>query len=364
MEAKWRNIGIALLCVLALWAPDTHATSQTAVSVATIHRPPFVFIEREGEVLRYRGFTIDLLRAIEERTSYTFTFVPHTVFREMLQSVQVGDTPLAAANISATSEREAVMDFTHPIFNGGLHIITRAQQSPSLLSVIYHSGVVQFVLGALAILLIIAHILWFFERNVKDRRHDYFRDDYFGGVWDAFWWAFIIMTMGGFENEVPHKTISRLLAMTWIVVSLFFISTLTAKITTALTVESLSGGISSYEDLYDKRVGVARGTTMERFAQQNGLPFTTYDDFTVSLDALRTGAVDAVIADAPVAQYFVRTEGRTWAQLAGDVFAPDMIAIAVNTHYSALREELNRALLEMREDGTYEALRTRWFGAP
>ena len=117
------------------------------------------------------------------------------------------------------------------------------------------------------ILLVIAHIVWFFERGVEDARHDYFRDDYIGGVWDSFWWAFIIMTMGGFENEVPYKRSSRVLAIFWIIVSLFFISTLTAKITTALTVAELQTGIENYKDLSGKQIVVTEGSSHQKFLQ-------------------------------------------------------------------------------------------------
>lgn len=339
----------------------THADAAQEIVVSTINRPPFVFIEDAKGEVTYRGFTIDLMEEIADRTDFDITYVPQTQFSEMLTSVSDGTVDVAAANISVTAQRESTMDFTQPIYDGGLQILMRKGDSVPLWKLFWESGILKFLGFAVGVLLVIAHMLWLFERGVKDRRHDYFRDDYFGGIWDSFWWAFIIMTMGGFENEVPHKKLSRILAMFWIVVSLFFISTLTAKITTALTVDTLTSSVDSYKDLYDKKIGIAAGTTMEHFAQKEGLPYVKYDDFTLSLKALKAGETDAVIGDAPIVQYYAAHDGAGTMTLAGDIFAPDKIAIAL-AQDSKYYEQINRALLTIKEDGTYAEIYKKWFG--
>ena len=68
-------------------------------------------------------------------------------------------------------------------------------------------------------------------------------------MWDAFWWAFIIVTMGGFENERPRRVWAQAFAVFWVVVGLFFISSFTAMITTAMTVDRLQTGIRDCRDL-------------------------------------------------------------------------------------------------------------------
>jgi polar amino acid transport system substrate-binding protein len=169
------------------------------------------------------------------------------------------------------------------------------------------------------------------------------------------------MTMGGFENEVPHRYWSRLLAMVWIVISLFFVSTLTAKITTSLTVDQLTSDINSYHDLLGKRVGVGENSTMARFLDQQNIPYRRYQDFKAALAALEVGQIDATIGDAPVTHYYVAHAGAGRVLLAGSVFNPDKLGIAL-PQGSRLREPLDRTLLAIREDGTYDALSRKWFG--
>ena len=100
---------------------------------------------------------------------------------------------------------------------------------------------------------------------------------------------------------------------------------------------------------------------MERFAQANGIAYRPYDDLTKALAALRAGQIDATIADAPVAQYFALNDGAEFAALAGPVFAPGKLGNAFPDS-SPLREPVNRALLEIFQDGTYAQIKLRYFG--
>jgi polar amino acid transport system substrate-binding protein len=327
--------------------------------VSTVERPPFTFFHPDGKVT---GFSADLWIEIARRNGWAFVWKREESFPAMIEAVAQARSDAAIANISITSEREKLLDFSQPVYDSGLQILVRNNGgSVSIFKLIWRSGALQLIGAAILVLLIIAHILWFFERNTPNSRHDYFRDDYLGGVWDAFWWAFIIMTMGGFENEVPHSIPSRLLAMFWIVVSLFFVSTLTAKITTSLTVDQLTGDINSYNDLLGRKVGVGEGSSMARFLDRKNIPYRKYRDFKAALAALEKGRLDATIADAPVAQYYVSHEGRGKVALAGPVFRPDKFGIALPTG-SPLLEVVNTSLLAMREDGAYEKLLAKWFG--
>ena len=350
----------AVFIALTLWfTPTAPAISEPLrLKVATVHREPFVFL-RNGNISD--GFSIELWQEIAERNRYNFDWQLEEKFPELLRKVEKAEVDLAIANISITSEREKIMDFSQPIYDSGLQILVPKGGGGNFMKIIWDSGLIMIVGFALLVLLVIAHILWFFERNVKDPRHDYFRDEYLGGVWDSFWWAFIIMTMGGFEKEVPHTKLSRALAMFWIITSLFFISTITAKITTSLTVSELTSGISSYRDLFGKKVGIARATTTSKFADGAGLPYVEFDDYLQAVAALEAGSLDATIGGAATAQYYANHQGAGKIVAAGDVFAPDKIGIALPEN-SALYEDINRTLLEIKEDGTYDKIRKKYFG--
>lgn len=277
------------------------------LKISTVERHPFIFYNQDGSIT---GFSADLWTEISNRNNWQFEWQKQPDFPSMIKSVKAAQTDVAIANISITFEREQVFNFSQPIYDSGLQIITpNNQQSMGILSIIWESGALQFIGAAILLLLFIAHILWFFERNTPNNRHDYFRDDYLGGVWDSFWWAFVIMTMGGFEKEVPASILSRAIAMFWIVASLFFVSTLTAKITTSLTVAQLTSDINSYQDLVGKRVDVGADSAMSKFLDRKNIAYRKYNDFNAALLALENGDIDATIGDAPIAQYYVSHQG-------------------------------------------------------
>ena len=343
-------ITLLLLLPLPLSAEDV-------IDIATIERPPFSMKQNN----EWTGFSIDLINAIATSQGLTVKFHEKTVFADMLAVVSQKDVDMAAANISITAERETTMDFSQPIYSSGLQIIThKNQNSFSLLAVIWESGILLFLGGALVILLIVAHLMWFFERG-EDAKHDYFRDEYFGGIWDAFWWAFVICTMGGFEKERPEHLIGRVIAVFWILASLFFISTLTAKITSALTVSQLNSGISSYQDLYGRKVGAPKGTTISQFLEKENIPYIEYDDFNQTLADLKTQKLDAVVGDAAVSQFYVQNQANSTLVISGEVFAKDNIALAF-AEESPYFERVNGELIKMQEDGRFQRLQTEYFG--
>jgi polar amino acid transport system substrate-binding protein len=328
------------------------------LKVGTIERPPFSTQMENGQ---WSGFSIELLKAIGDRTDLHFEFQKETIFADMLSNVKSGITEMAAANISVTSSREAVMDFSQPIYVTGLQILTSSDyQEINYVKIIWESGILIFLGGALLVLLIVAHLMWFFERG-EDAKHDYFRDEYLGGIWDAFWWAFVICTMGGFEKERPEHIIGRIIAVFWILMSLFFISTLTAKIASALTVAELNNGISHYEDLKGKKVGAPKGTTISDFLDKHNIGYIEYDDFSQTLKDLESKKLDAIVGDAAVSRYYAQNDGKNKVAVAGDVFAKSSIAFVFKEN-SLNFEKINQTLIIMQEDGSFDHIAEKYFG--
>lgn len=343
---------------LSLVVSTSYATEPDLL-IGTVERPPFMIKDKGG---KFSGFSVELWEEITKRLDQKTQFKEFSTFSEMTDATQTGKVQASIANISITSKREAVMDYSQPIYDSGLQIlISKKENKISYLKIIWDSGILLFILFAIGVLLVIAHILWFLERDIEDARHDYFRDDYLGGIWDAFWWAFIVMTMGGFEKEVPHKVSSRLLAMFWIMASLFFISTLTAKITTALTVSELKTSIASYKDLKGKRVGISAGPTARNFLAKKGITVEKeYDDLTSLLNDLEKGKLDAIVQDAPILQYYASHEGAGKVVLAGKVFKPEKYGILFPQN-STLKEKVDQILIGLFEDGTYATLLKKYF---
>jgi ABC-type amino acid transport substrate-binding protein len=67
-----------------------------------------------------------------------------------------------------------------------------------------------------------------------------------------------------------------------------------------------------------------------------------------------------MVFDAPTLQYLAAKRGNGVLRVVGPIFAPQKYGIAV-ADGSPLRKQINKALLEMVEDGRYRALYNKWF---
>ena len=342
----------AIFIALLLWPVLTVAQELT---ISTVSRSPFS-MEVNG---RDTGFSIDLWRAIAEQIGVDYEFKRYRSFSQMLNSVKSGEADLAIANISVTSEREAAMDFSQPIFSAGLQIMTPTQDdaSVSIWSVIASANLLVPVFVAFGVLVAAGMLMWLFERH----KQPYFNYTAGKAIFPAFWWALNLVVNGGFEERVPRSAAGRLFGVILVISSLFIVSIFVARITTLMTVEAIKSSVSSFSDLYGKRVGTVAESTAATFLERRDLQYAGFDGSDELLAAFEEGQLDAVVFDAPILAYYVKSKSGGQAQLAGPVFLREDYGIALPSG-SPLAEEINKALLSLREDGTYAELRQNWFG--
>lgn len=346
------RLAVAIILGLWLWAG---AASAQSLTVSTVSRSPFSFVENGSDV----GFSMDLLRALAKAQGWDIRIDRKDQFAEMLDAAQSGQADLAIANISITASREVAMDFSQPIFESGLQIMIPAEagSSSALLQALISRDLL-FAIGAAFVLLMGGGMLmWVFER----RAQPYFDRPVSHAWFPSFWWALNLVVNGGFEERVPQTLFGRLFGVVLVLSSLFIVSVFVAKITSVMTVEAITGSVNSVNDLYGQRVGTIEGSTAAGFLDRRDLYFTGYDGLAPMLAAFEEGTLDAVVFDAPILSFYASHEGKDFAELAGPVFMRENYGIAFPTG-SPLVEDVNQALLALREDGTYDAIHEKWFG--
>lgn len=344
----------AMICLtFAVLAQQSLA--QT-LNVTTVTRPPFSYVEDGVET----GFSMDLLDALSEALGWEYSVQRVDSFPDMLSAVQDGSANLAISNISITASRETQMDFSQPIFEAGLQIMvpSDAARRPSLLHALLSKELFIAIGLAFAILLGGGMLMWGFER----RAQPYF-DRKLNEAWfPSFWWALNLVVNGGFEERMPRTPFGRILGVVLVVSSLFIVSVFTARITSVMTVDAITGNVNSVNDLYGKNVGTITGSTAASFLDRREIEYAGYPGLDQMLEAFKAEDLDAVVFDAPILSYFAAHEGRRIATMTGSIFLRENYGIAFPTG-SPLVEEVNQALLSLREDGTYDELHRKWFGS-
>jgi ABC-type amino acid transport substrate-binding protein len=119
--------------------------------------------------------------------------------------------------------------------------------------------------------------------------------------------------------------------------------------------------INAVEDLKGKRVGAQLGTTGAEYAKKNTEAETvrTYDLVDDAFNALQSGQVDAVINDFPVSQQ--AAEEKPELELVATIPTGEVYGLAFKKDNDALRTAVNKALAEMKDDGSYTTIFKKWF---
>jgi polar amino acid transport system substrate-binding protein len=330
------------------------APAGAEIVVGTRAVAPFVTKTDGGELV---GFSIDLWRAIAAELGWRTRFEVHDTLPGLLEAVRTGKQPVAISAISVTAERASQLDFSQPMFRSGLGIMIRAEDQSIDVAGMLFSRTMLVVLGILALIILIpAHIFWWIARGRDEGLP--IREPYIPGIFDAMFWC--AESMGGAPQGYPRRVFPRVVALLWLYAGILLISYFTAFATTSLTLDTLRGRINGPGDLAGKRVAVVEGSTSAEYVAGVRARAAPHADFLAGAAALLQGSVDAVVYDAPVIQYYALKEGRV--RMAGRPFRPENYGIAF-PQGSGLRRPVDRALLHLMENGTYDSLLRKWLGS-
>ncbi len=349
-----RIAAIVFLVVFGLLvATPAHAQPEFR-RIAVKPLVPFVVYHDDGT---YSGFSIDLIEAIALRNNWRIEWYPLETVAEVLDAVRTGRADIGIAGISITAEREQTLDFSQPMFNAGLQIMTRASgENPgiSLLRSLAQPQLLIIPLVMAVAIVAIGHIVWLVER-----RNPEFPNEYLPGIGEGMWWA--ASSLIGAGDKMPKSTVGRAGALVWVMTGIILVSLLTANLTAENTIAQLQASISGIDDLPGKSIVTVSDTTSVNWLRENNLRHRTVERIEEAYNLLESGEVDAIVFDSPVLLHYANAEGRGTVTLAGNVFARQDYGIALPTG-SADREAIDRVLLAMLEDGTYDSLYDRWFG--
>lgn len=338
-----------LFVLLACAVHATGATAQSTRSSEAVSKPvlvgvklapPFV-IEKDG---LYSGLAIDLWEQAARENGWTWEYRQYEL-DELLDAVSEHQVDIGLGAITATAERERRMDFAHPIISSGLGVAVRNDQRSGWLAVFqaFLSPAFLKIIGVLILLLFGVGVLaWLFERRANP---DQFGGSHRQGLFAGFWWAMVTMTTVGYGDLAPRSVGGRVVGMVWMLAALMIVSFFTASITSALTVGQLSQRIRNIDELANAKIASLASTTSGVWLDRRDIEFNKSADLDTALTALAKGRVDAVVYDAPLMQWEIRSRFRNSLRILPLVLERQDYAFAL-PDASPLREPLDASLLE------------------
>jgi polar amino acid transport system substrate-binding protein len=355
-------IGSIILFVIAglnltgsLRASEPQQDQERPIRVVTKEIEPFVIKDQD----RLTGFSIDLWKEMASFAGVQYEFVEAQTVTEQLDAVLEGEADVAIAAISMTAEREEDLDFSYPYYLAGLQIMTTGKPASTLSSLFSFLFSSRFLIGLAALFLIliaVGHITWLVERKSNPD----FPSSYLIGIWEGLWWAAATVTTVGYGDKTVKDKWGRLLGIFWMFAGLFLIANFTAFVTAEATVSRLETSISGTDDLPGKKVVTVNGTTSAEYLREQRIPFRGVETIEEAYDLLEREDAEAIVYDAPVLQYYAATSGNPSLQVVGSPFNAEYYGIALPTN-SPHKEQLNKALLEIIENGTFKELINKWY---
>ena len=124
--------------------------------------------------------------------------------------------------------------------------------------------------------------------------------------------------------------------------------------------------ITKYSQLKGKTVGVKNGTAAQRFLDKNkdkyGYKIKTFDTGDLMYNSLSAGAVDAVMDDQPVIQYAIQKGQDLAINMDGEAVGGFAFGVKKGGKHEKLITEFNKALAQMKADGTLDEIIKKWTG--
>ena len=129
-----------------------------------------------------------------------------------------------------------------------------------------------------------------------------------------------------------------------------------------VVIVSEASGISSLSDLgADSVIGVQTGTTGDIYCSDEFSNIERYNKGMEAVQALSQGKIDAVVIDSEPAKVFVsETSG---LKILDESYTDEQYAAAIRKGNTALLENVNKALSELKSDGTLDKIVAKYITA-
>lgn len=342
--------------LLAQGETGAPGSNSNPLRVATKAVEPFVIFDTQYP----HGFSVEVWEEVAERTGLAYEWQQYDNVEDVLAAVASGEADLAIGALSTTSDREAVLDFTHPYFESGLQIMTNARSGYSLETFWRQifSRATMIVLGlGLLLAFVMANIILLTEQHEDPR----YPRRYFPALWEALWYLLTIVANAEHPKNTNKDPIRRVTVFLFWIIGILFVAQFTATAASLLTVETLKSDIQSVQDLAGKTVVTVRGTTAAAYLAEHEIEFITVDRIQDAYPLLAKDEVDAILFDSAVLEFYKATQGGDRVALVEGGYRPQQYAVALPLG-SELRKPINMAILEMVQDGTMERINNSWFG--
>ena len=199
-------------------------------------------------------------------------------------------------------------------------------------------------------------LIWLIEKKINE---DQFHKPLGEGIGSGIWWACVTMTTVGYGDKTPKSFLGRVIAVGWMFSGIILISSLTATITTSMTLDRLYDQIGNLDDLKKQKTGVIESTSAVGFLQDNGITHSTFPSLNEGFTALSNGKINVLVHDEPIMKHVIAQNYSGTLQVLDIVLDKQLYAFPTQDDAMIL-EQINLGLIEAIESGKLESIIQRY----
>lgn len=316
---------------------------------------PFAAISHQD----YYGIAVDIWKQLAEELNLPYQFVPMSEhIDDDIKILAAGRVDVLIGPIVPTYTRMKQVDFLLPFYLNQISLVVPAKRLSFLnaLSSIF-TDVTQAALLILFVFTILYfHVYWYFELRKQNKAYK----TYWHGILDTCWLHTLDIDMA----DLPTHGLTRLFRFFWLVLITIFFSSITASITSSLTV-ALSGQYTSFANLSNFKdkpvVAVSQAAPFDVAKSVGFTNLVTVSNREEAIHLLLNGEVAAYVDYASIAEHYLiehkLTHQLTMTNL---ILQRNTFAFALPIN-SPLRHELNLKLRSRQEEGEIKAICEKHF---
>ena len=327
--------------------------AQDPTIVGIKEAPPFAFKDSKG---KWMGITVDLWKEIQSKNTTEFQLQEMTLDK-LLIAIDRADIATGIGAISILNEREKKFDFSIPYFDTGLALATRTEYENNTWNYLGTLGkIIKALIPWVLLLLVVGVLIWLIERKINE---DQFHKPLGEGVGSGIWWACVTMTTVGYGDKTPKSFVGRIIAVFWMFSGIILISSLTATITTSMTLDRLDDQIGTLDDLKNQKTGVAESTAAARFLQDRGVTHNIFPSLDEGRAALSNGKINVLVHDEPIMKHVIAQKYSGTLQVLDIILDKQLYAFPSQDN-AIILEQINLGIIEAMESGKLESLIQRY----
>ena len=350
MNKTWSTILLLISCIISYMISG--ACYAQNIKVGTIEREPFSYKDESWE---WTWFSVELWKSVAQENSFEYKFVEYTNFSEMVQDTKDKKNDISVANISITTEREKVLDFSSPIYDSWLNIWELSENSGVF---IFYDKYISYILLWLKVFwwLFLAIIHYFFVFNVARWNISIF--SYPREIF-AISWEVLEQTRNAFWSKLLFPPI--------LITGIFIVTLMSQKFTFALNdidANKLSPESTlSYQDITEAQVGTTNWSVGIDFLEKSGFSVAGYDTLDEIYNDLLEKDLEYIVADDPIIRFKAKNDPRfrvVWKTFNKDKYA-FLFPQYENKQNIPLIKRTNISILKMQESWYYDRIYNKYF---